>query len=94
MRLISVGREIAPAVVVDVLERDIGATPPLCMPACADSWMRPNEPSAEVDFGAVIVEAILHIEADRAAERVQSEHRIAAHDGHVVDGDRRAGSRD
>src|SRR6185437_13452359 len=40
----------------------------------------------DIDFGAVIVEAILHLHIDGAAERVQPERGIVGHHGARSDG--------
>jgi hypothetical protein len=79
--------EFAPAVVIDVLERDVSTDIPALHAGLRRLLDASERTGAKVEFGSVIVEPILHIEADRPAERIQSEHRIARHDGDVVDRD-------
>jgi len=50
-------------------------------------WRRFAAAEAAVEIEALIGEAVLHIEHDGAAERVQSEQRIAGDDDAAVDGD-------
>src|SRR5205809_4936861 len=41
----------------------------------------PERAAHRVDFGALVIEAILHQHVDRSAQRVEAERRIVGHDG-------------
>ena len=82
-----IGRRLeAPAVVFSTLRRDIDAAFAL-LPAelQREPLMRPYEPPM-LRLGALLGEAVLHLDVDGAAERVEAEDRVAGPDVDAVDG--------
>ena len=78
--------EIPPAVIVGRVGRDIGGDIVLAaagLDGGADAAVRA---AADLALGAPIVEAVLHLDRDRAAERVEAVDRIARRQRHAVDG--------
>ena len=78
-------RKIAPAAVVDVLERDVGRSRSTAGAGLRGDLRAPERAGARIDLRALISEAVLHAEHDGAAERIEPEHGVAAHDRDIVD---------
>ncbi len=81
-------REVAKAVVVQSFERAVNGEIVDLLAPLRRTLHAAERTAHGVDFGAVIVEAVLHLHHDGAAQRIQSERGIV---GHQVDGLYRGG---
>ena len=79
-------REIAEAVVVDAFQRHERGPAAVVGAVGQRALVAAEGAAAHVELGALIVEAVAHLDRHRAAERVQAEHRVGADDGDAVDG--------
>ena len=82
-------RLVAPSVVLEALGGEIEtpfAAAHAILHGAADA---PVGAAGRVKFKSVVVEAVLHLQADRAAERIEAERWIVGPDVGAADGDRR-----
>ena len=78
--------EVAVAVVVDAFERHEAAPDAAVAADRERALVAAERAAAHVELGALVVEAVAHDDRHRAADRVETEHRVGADDGHAVDG--------
>ncbi len=79
-------REIAVAVVVQSFERAIDGEVTDLFAPLRRTLDAPERAAHRIDLSALIAEAILHLNVDGAAQRVQAESRIVGHHGDRLDG--------
>ena len=79
-------REVAIAVVVNAFERHEAAPRPALAADREAALVAAERAAHHVELGTLVVEAVAHQDGQRAAERVETEHRIGADDGHAADG--------
>ena len=85
-------REVAETIVVDGFERAISCPVPALVPSFGRNLLAAERTEPRIDVGAVEIEAILHVDNDRATEGVETEDRISDHNRDIVDRVRTAGS--
>src|SRR5215831_17309734 len=79
----------APAVVLEPFRREIEAPFAVAHPVLQGAADPAVGASRRIEFGAVIIEAVLHLEADRATKSVEAEGRIIGPDIRAADRDLR-----
>ncbi len=77
---------VAPAVVVDGVGGDVGRPVAVLSPGLAGHGAPAERSAAHLTLDALIGEAVLHLERERAAERIESVDRIVGNERHALDG--------
>ena len=78
--------EVAPARVVRGIRRDVGRIIPVLVPGLRGRRDAAVGAAHQLRLGPLIVESVLHIDRQSAADRVEPEHRVVGLHGHPGDG--------